>query len=236
MASLLHDLLGIVSVAVISGGAWIQFETQMLAHLPHDQRLTKLSILPTCGTQFFQYTTEWKRLYAEDFTADEKTQIIEALKKAVATPGFTVQKTWGETIEDRGSQVTFSALGQKAPLDDKQEWNPDFAKRKKIKAILDALIPQFSVRIGGATSIDVTKPGIDKAYGINKLRDILSISLREMIYIGDALFAGGNDYPAEQAGVISIPVRDPHETNRVIETLIACLDPNQQFQAFKADE
>jgi hypothetical protein len=121
MASLLHDLLGIVSVAVISGGAWIQFETQMLAHLPHDQRLTRLSILPTCGTQFFQYTTEWKRLYAEDFTADEKTQIIEALKKAVATPGFTVQKTWGKTIEDRGSQVTFSALGQKAPLDDKQK-------------------------------------------------------------------------------------------------------------------
>ena len=111
-------------------------------------------------------------------------------------------------------------------MDEKQKWDPDFTKRKKIKADLDALIPQFSVRIGGATSIDVTKSGIDKAYGIGKLRDILSISLGEMIYIGDALFAGGNDYPAEQAGVISIPVRDPHETKRVIETLIACLDPD----------
>ena len=236
MASLLHDLLGIVSVAVISGGAWIQFETQMLSHLPHDQRLMKLSILPTCGTQFFQYAGEWKKLYSDDLTADEKEKIVDALKKAVATAGFTVQKTWGETIEDRGSQVTYSALGQQAPLKEKQKWDADLARRKTIKTILDGLIPQFSVRIGGATSIDITRPGIDKAYGIGRLQDILGISLREMIYVGDALFVGGNDYPAEQAGVLSIPVRDPHETKRVIETIIACLDPDQQFRAFKVDE
>jgi len=91
----------------------------------------------------------------------------------------------------------------------KNKWDPDFTKRKKIKAILDTLIPEFSVRMGGSTSIDVTKPGIDKAYGVGKLRDILGISLKEMIFIGDALFAGGNDYPAEQAGVVSIPVQVP---------------------------
>ena len=81
-----------------------------------------------------------------------------------------------------------------------------------MKAILDKLIPEFSVRLGGATSVDVTKPGIDKAYGIRKLRDTLGIAIQEMIYIGDALFPGGNDYPAEEAGAVSIPVRDPHET------------------------
>ena len=56
------------------------------------------------------------------------------------------------------------------------------------------------MRLGGTTSVDVTKPGIDKAYGIRKLRDILGIAIDEMIFIGDALFPGGNDYPAEQAG------------------------------------
>jgi len=45
--------------------------------------------------------------------------------------------------------------------------------------------------MGGATSIDVTKPGIDKAYGIGKLRDILGISLSEMIFIGDACSPAG---------------------------------------------
>jgi hypothetical protein len=131
-------------------------------------------------------------------------------------------------IEDRGSQITFSGLGQQAPIDEKDKWDPDFSKRKKIKAILDPLIPAFSVQMGGATSIDITRPGIDKAYGIRKLRDILNISLKEMIYVGDALFPGGNDYPAEEAGVVSIPVKNPHETKRVIETIIACLSDRGQ--------
>src|ERR1035441_10285233 len=61
--------------------------------------------------------------------------------------------------QDRGSQITFSALGQQAPLEEKKKWDPDFAKRKKIKAILDKLIPEFSVRMGGATSVDITKTG-----------------------------------------------------------------------------
>ena len=79
------------------------------------------------------------------------------------------------------------------------------------------------MRLGGTTSVDVTKPGIDKAYGIRKLRDTLGIAIQEMIFIGDALFPGGNDYPAEQAGVESIRVRDPNESKRVIEAIVACL-------------
>jgi HAD superfamily hydrolase (TIGR01484 family) len=233
MVSLLHDLLSVVKVAVISGGAWLQFEKQVLFHLPQDERLAELSILPTCGTQFFEYTGAWKRLYADDFTADEKEKIVRSLNKAVGAAGFPVDKTWGETIEDRGSQITYSALGQQAPLEEKVKWDADFAKRKKIKKILDTLIPEFYVRLGGATSIDVTKLGIDKAYGIKKLKDILGIPLQEMIYVGDALFPGGNDYPAEQAGVISIPVRGPRETKRVIEAIIACLDDGQQARTFE---
>jgi hypothetical protein len=228
MSRLLNDLLGIVKVAVISGGDWPQFEKQVLSHLAHNGSLVNLSILPTCGTKFFQYKRDWQKLYSEDFTPEERDKIIAALKKAVAEAGFQVEKVWGHAIEDRGSQITFSALGQQAPLDEKKKWDSDFTKRKKIKAILDPLIPGFSVRMGGATSIDVTKPGIDKAYGIGKLRDVLGISLKEMIFVGDALFPGGNDYPAEQAGVVSIPVCGPHETKRVIETTIACLSDHGQ--------
>jgi hydroxymethylpyrimidine pyrophosphatase-like HAD family hydrolase len=110
----------------------------------------------------------------------------------------------------------------------REQWDPDFAKRKKIKAILDHLIPGFSVRLGGATSIDVTRPGIDKAYGIRKLRDILGISLEEMIYIGDALFVDGNDYAVQQAGVVSISVRGSEDTKRVIQAIIACLGGDDQ--------
>jgi phosphomannomutase len=224
MAALLHDLLGIVKVAVISGGDWPQFEKQLLSNLPDDERLVNLSLLPTCGTKFFQYAGNWKKLYSEDFTAEEKEKIISSLQTAVGEAGFKVEKVWGEVIEDRGSQITFSALGQQAPLVEKKKWDPDFIKRKRTKVILDPLIPRFSVRLGGETSVDVTKPGIDKAYGIKKLRDLLGISLEEMIFIGDALFVGGNDYPAKEAGVVSIPVRGPNETKPVTEAIIACLD------------
>ena len=224
MSRLLRDLLGVVRVAIISGGDWPQFEKQVLSYLPHDQSLVKLSLLPTCGTKFFQYSGGWKKLYSEDFTTHEIEKITSSLSKAVEQAGYKVEKVWGDAIEDRGSQITYSALGQQAPLAEKNKWDPDFTKRKKIKTILDTLIPEFSVRMGGSTSIDVTKPGIDKAYGIRKLRDILGISLKEMVFIGDALFPGGNDYPAAEAGVVCVPVRGPNETKPVIEAIIACLD------------
>ena len=222
MATLLNKLLGLRKVAVISGGDWTQFQDQVLAHLTGDDRLKNLSLLPTCGTRFYQYESSWRKLYAEDFTREQETKIKTSLKTAIEQSGLKAEKAWGEVIEDRGSQITFSALGQEAPLAEKEKWDPDFSKRKAMKAILDKLIPEFSVRLGGATSIDVTKPGIDKAYGIGKLRDVLGITITEMIFVGDALFPGGNDYPAEQAGVDSIQVRDPHETKRVIETILAC--------------
>jgi phosphomannomutase len=223
-AGLLGALLDLVRVAVISGGDWPQFERQLLSNLPGDERLRRLSLLPTCGTKLFRYAGAWLPVYSEDLTAREKEEIVGALKSAVSAAGFDVAKVWGEIIEDRGSQITFSALGQEAPLEAKRDWDPAFTKRKALKALLDPLLPQFSVRLGGTTSVDVTKPGIDKGYGILKLRDTLHVALQEMLFIGDALFPGGNDYPAKAAGVFSIQVRDPEEAKRVIQTIIACLD------------
>jgi HAD superfamily hydrolase (TIGR01484 family) len=222
-ALLLRDLLGIIIVAVISGGAWAQFEKQLLSDLLEGSLLANLSLLPTCGTKFFQYNGRWTELYSEDLKTEQKRKIIDSLHKAAEEAGYRAKKVWGKVIEDRGSQVTYSALGQQAPLAEKEKWDADFAKRKKITAILETLIPEFSVRMGGATSIDVTKPGIDKAYGIEKLRDTLHLSLKEMVYIGDALFPGGNDYPAEEEGVVSTPVKGPDDTNLVISTILACL-------------
>ncbi len=89
------------------------------------------------------------------------------------------------------------------------------------------------MRLGGTTSVDVTKPGIDKAYGIRKLRDILGIAIDEMIFVGDALFPGGNDYPAKEAGALSIRVRDPDESKRVIEAIVACLGGAQPTKSGK---
>lgn len=223
MAALVTTLLELTPVAVISGGAFAQFQTQFLAHLSPRAPLANLSLLPTCGTMFFRYDGDWRRLYSEDLSATQKATIVDALQRAIAASGFQPRRTWGVTIEDRNSQITYSALGQEAPLAEKERWDPDFAKRKQIQTLLDSSLADLSVRLGGSTSIDVTLPGIDKAYGMRKLRDILDIPIRAMIYVGDALFPGGNDAPVRETGATCIQVRDPNETKRVIEALVAVL-------------
>lgn len=225
MATLLVKLLGVAKVAIISGGDFPQFQKQVVGRLPQTDNLDNLLLLPTTGTKFFQYNGDWHNLYSDDLSADQKKKIVDSLEQAIAQTGFQPKETWGERIEDRGSQITYSALGQQAPLEAKKTWDPDFEKRKKIKVVLDTLIPEFSVRLGGTTSIDVTLPGIDKAYGMYKLRDVLKIPIAEMLFMGDALFEGGNDYPARTTGADCIQVRDPEETKRCIETFVACMEP-----------
>jgi hypothetical protein len=221
MQVLLQKLLGIMKVAVISGGDWPQFKKQLLSEFTLNNSFNNLFILPTCGTKLYEYNKGWSKLYSEDFSTAEKEKIVYSLNEAAETLDLKTVKTWGDVVEDRGSQITFSALGQDAPLEIKKQWDSSFAKRKKIKAILDNLIPEFSIRLGGTTSIDVTKLGIDKAYGIKKLQDILGIALNEMVFIGDALFPGGNDYPVKEMGVTSIQISNPEETKKIIETIIA---------------
>jgi phosphomannomutase len=225
MAGLLGQLLDVAKVAIISGGAWPQFEKQVLIHLPDHDRLAKLSLLPVCGTQFYRHDGAWSRVYSEEFTPAEKDRIIAALDKAFDASGFRATRCWGKVIEDRGGQITLSALGQDAPLSEKQKWDPDFSKRQKIMAILQPLIPDVSIKTGGSTSIDITRSGIDKAYGIEKLRDLLGVGVAEMLFVGDALFPGGNDSPVKKTGIKTIQVRDVDETKRVIEAIVACLDP-----------
>src|SRR5215213_2660323 len=222
MAALMARLMNVAKVAVISGADWIQFEKQLLTQVPQDARLENLSILPTCGTKFYKHDKGWQKKYSEDFSNEERTRIIDGMEHALVASGFKPEQTWGELIEDRGSQITFSALGQDAPVDVKKVWDPDFQKRQRIKAILDPILPDFTVRLGGATSIDITKPGIDKAYGIDKITQILGVEKEEMLFVGDALFPGGNDYPVKECGVDSIMTRDPDETKRIIETFLAC--------------
>ena len=100
---------------MISGGDWPQFEKQLLSNLPSDNRLANLPILPTCGTKFFRYTGSWQKIYSEDFSKEERARIIESLENAVASTGFMPEKVWGEQIEDRGSQITFSAWASEHP-------------------------------------------------------------------------------------------------------------------------
>lgn len=224
MGEALADLLAVANVAVISGGDWTQFQRQVASRLPARADLSKLWLMPTTGTKLYTHkTSEWKAVYAELFSEDDKKKILEAFDAALEATGFKPEETWGKRIEDRGSQITFSALGQEAPIAAKEHWDPDFAKRKVIQADLQQRLPDLSINMGGATSIDITQKGVDKAYGLKKLRDVSGIPLEQMMFIGDAIFPGGNDYPAKLLGLDTVRVKDPDGTLAAIAAIVACL-------------
>jgi len=223
MGEALANLLEVAHVAVISGGDWPQFEKQVASRLPERADRTKLWLMPTTGTKLYRFDDEWRAVYAELFEDEEKQKILTAFDESLEATGFVPEQTWGERIEDRGSQITFSALGQEAPIDAKHSWDPDFAKRKVIQADLRQRLPGLSINMGGATSIDITREGVDKAYGLKKLNEASGIALDKMMFIGDAIFPGGNDYPAEQLGLDVVKVKNVDGTLAAIAGIVACL-------------
>ena len=229
MSGLLGRLLENYQVCVMSGGKFEQFEKQLIVNLKVEPKLLEnLHMMPTCGTRYYRFKDgKWQKIYAEDFNEAEKAKIVDALKKGVDHFGYEEKKVWGETIEDRGSQVTWSALGQDI-VDElgeegvrmKEEWDPDNKKKNQLRDYTAGLIPEFEVRVGGVTSIDVTKPGIDKAYGMQKILDMLSISKEDVLFIGDRLVEGGNDYPIKAMGIDCIQIAHWQETAAAIEAII----------------
>ena len=223
MSELIGELLRNYRVCVISGGKFGQFERQLLDNLKVDASLLeKLHLMPTCGTRYFTYDATpngWHMNYAEDFTEDEKQQIVTALEEGIDELGLREAEPWGALIEDRGSQITFSALGQEAPVDAKEAWDHDNKKKFALRDVVAAKIPAFEVRAGGSTSIDVTKLGIDKAYGMKKIMELVGVAQEEILFVGDRLEKGGNDYPVKAMGIDTIAVEKWQDTALVIETL-----------------
>ncbi len=215
MKFLLLKLLEVKEVGIISGGSYEQFQKQFLAKLGGSKLLEKLYLFPVCSTSFYRYNNAWNEVYSEKLSSEEKKKIFEAFKQVIdLTPNY------GDLLEDRLSQITYSALGQKAPSELKKQYDPDCKKRLELKKKLEQLIPEFEIKLGGTTSLDITRKGIDKAYGIKKIEEHLGIKKEEMLYIGDALFEGGNDYPVKQAGVDCVSVKNPQDTKEEIKKII----------------
>jgi phosphomannomutase len=225
MAGILTQLLEKYDVCIISGGKYEQFEQQVVQRLDAQKHLlNKLHLMPTCGTRYYRYdelADEWALQYAEDLSQEEKTHIIEVVERVAREVGLWEEKPYGEIIEDRGSQITYSALGQQAPAELKYQWRDDHADDKQeLRAKIAELLPDLEVRLGGSTSVDITRIGIDKAYGIQKLIEALDVDKEEILFVGDKLEEGGNDYPVKAMGIDSIAVEKWEDTAYVLEGIL----------------
>jgi len=233
MAILLLKLLGKKKVAVISGGSFPQFQKQFLPALVKQTTWSKVSdspslfpnlfLLPTSGSAMYVYRdNNWFKEYSHDFSSAEKEKISAAFKEALEKSGEKLpERTFGDVIEDRGSQVTFSAAGQGAPVEVKAQWDPTGKKRLHIATYLKQSLPECSVGVGGMTSIDITKKGMDKAFGVQKICEYLKFSIAKALYVGDALFEGGNDYAARASGVECFEVSHVDDTKKLIQKIVA---------------
>ena len=226
IAALLRALLRSVDVAIISGGNETQFRTQVIAHLGDTDAvdLARLHLLPTCGTRYLRHDgVEFASVYAHDLSDEQKTAALTALREEAERLGLWESEPWGEILEDRGSQITFSALGQRAPRDAKHDWDPSGAKRSSLRDAVAARLPDLEVRSGGSTSIDITQAGIDKAFGMRELATRTGIPLTSMLFYGDRLDEGGNDYPVLAIGVPSVAVEGWEDTADKLDALLKTL-------------
>jgi len=220
-------LLDHFDVCVISGGRFEQFQTQIIDRLHVEaHKLNRLHLMPTCGTRYYRYNEldkEWQLQYAEDLTDDQKQQIREVLEASAKELGLWEENPAGDIIEDRNSQITFSALGQKATPEDKYAWDPDGSKKRALRDLAAQSLPGLEVRAGGSTSIDVTREGIDKAYGMQKLIDAIDINKDDILFFGDKLQEGGNDYPVKAMGIDSLDVGEWEDTAHRLESILAVI-------------
>jgi len=227
MAEALRRLLASTEVLIISGARFEQFELQVLSMLPGVACLERLHLMPTCGTRYLRFQDgQWVQQYSHDLPQQLKNRVHELIEIESKRLGLWHQddEIWGERIEDRGSQVTYSALGQAAPVGAKRAWDVDGRKRETLRAALAQALPELEVRAGGLTSIDITERGIDKAYGVNRLIEILGLAPQEIEFVGDRLEPGGNDFPVVALGVLTHAVRDCDETLDYLLELLPAIE------------
>jgi len=225
MATVLGRILENYDICIISGGKYELFQRQVISRLDVDEaKLKRLHLMPACGTQYYLYDTtigNWQLQYAEDLTEQEINTIRVVLEDSVRELGYWPQNPAGEVIEDRSSQVTFSGLGQEAAAEAKYVWDPDGEKRQQIRALALEKLPELEVRLGGTTSLDVTRKGVDKAYGMQKLIEATGLSKADILFFGDKLQEGGNDYPVKAFGIESIEVVNWEDTATRLEAILA---------------
>ncbi|MDR0957058.1 MAG: HAD-IIB family hydrolase [Candidatus Nomurabacteria bacterium] len=224
MAKAFGDLLEYYDMCVISGAMFSQIKKQVVdvLNVPAEN-LKRLHVMASQGTKYWRFQDgEWKVIYADDLAPEKIAEIFKVLEESAKEAGYWCKNPAGEIIENRdNTQVTMSAIGQKARKEDKYAWDPDHKKREAIVKIAREKMPDLEFGIGGTTSIDVTMPGVNKAYGMRKLMENNDLEKSDILFFGDMTQVGGNDYPVAEMGIDTITVKNWQETVNVLKGILA---------------
>lgn len=139
-------------------------------------------------------------------------EVIDAFEEALVKEEFqlpteiTVQ---GEKITDRTCMINFITFGRiKTEGPEAQENRKRFVVfdketnyRRSIIGFLNKKLERIrkekglKILLGGQTSFDIVIDGYDKTY---PLRELVPAEYERAIFVGDALFPGGNDYVVQE--------------------------------------
>lgn len=231
MADVLSKCLDHFYICPISGQKFEQFLIQIVDpivkiaddHAKLLKRLESLRLFVAQGTQYYRYEptsdsynpADWHQVYNYPLTDEDVVKITTVLEESARELGLWEADKLAagdQIIENRLSQVTFSALGQTAGTEAKYAWDPDLKKRQAIVAKCREKLPDFLYEIGGTTSINVAAPGMNKEFGMTHLLEELQVEKQDVLYFGDMTQPGGNDYPVVAMGVDTITVRSHEDT------------------------
>ena len=136
MAECFSALTSLIDVAVITGGKYALLKSQVVERLTGQANRSHLHLMPTSGTRYYRWGgSDWAPVFAHDLSADDRAKAYESLERNAREQGIWLTHVWGERIEDRGSQITFSALGQLAPIEAKEAWDPTNEKKNRLARI-----------------------------------------------------------------------------------------------------
>lgn len=221
MATLVSKLAQQIKVIVISGGSYSQYQKQFIPMIG-SEHLENIILMPTNGSVRYEYKNNaWVMTKSFPFDEDVKARVLAELNTIITNEEFEVPtEHFGEYVEDRGTQITFSGYGQIAPNEKKSMWDASREKRIKIKEYLESRIPEIEAHVGGMTSVDILPKNFNKAAGLIAYLEENNVSKNDAMFIGDAVFPGGNDYSPSQVGIETISTNGPEHTKEIIETLL----------------
>ncbi len=160
-------------------------------------------------------------LWSEAFSPEQKAAILEFVRIIHDEAKLSV-KDENDLVEDRGSQISYSLIGHHEDTSKKEAFDPGAKKRLAILSAHKEDVERLrksgaDVRPGGTTTFDFTIAGKHKGFNVVRLIEHEAWKKEDCLYVGDALFPGGNDETV--VGVVPThAVRDQNETFGFIES------------------
>tara|TARA_Y100000031_G_scaffold26957_1_gene28993 strand:- start:30701 stop:31423 length:723 start_codon:yes stop_codon:yes gene_type:complete len=207
MSKLLIVLASKMDVVVISGAQLSQMKKQ----IPWIMNGAVIA-MGQSGNEVPEY---WENKLT-DVEVQHVLNHIEKIKKIYRI----VDVDENDQIESRGGQVAFSLIGHNADKERKREFDSSGEFRLDILRNIPFVHELLMARVAGTTCFDYTRKDWGKAGNITRLMQKRRWDKNACLYIGDALFEGGNDYPVKETGIECVAVSGPEDTKKIIDSLL----------------